>query len=176
MRMMTYVLLLLASCLNLHNIAPCAEEDSLIIFSAPQVQATIGEEKLPATESNPRIKQTGKEWESYLADIGKFRIVISLDGFKLRNVFVQGNATFNIIYQFYLGYDYHPKDINLILGGEQLDSANAAKVCLSKWTLKGFITNRKYRLVLHWEHNKGYTTLTMTGDEMNLSIRLKALI
>ncbi len=176
MRMMTSVLLLLASCLNLHNIAPCAEEDALIINSVPQVQATIGEDKLPATESNPRINQTGKEWESYLADIGKFRIVISLDGFKLRNVFVQGNATFSIIYQFYLGEDYHPKDIDLILGEEQLDSADAARGCLSKWTLSGFVTNRKYRLVLRWEHNKGYTTLTMTGDEMSLSIKLRALI
>jgi hypothetical protein len=176
MRMLISFILLLGSCLTVHNIVACAEESSPIIDSAPEVQATIEEDIFTAIDGNSRFDQTGKEWESYLVDIGKFRIVLTLDGFKLHNIFVQGNATFSIIYQFYLGDDYHPKDIDLILGEEQLDNADAARVCLSKWTLSGFLPNRKYRLVLRWEHNKGYTTLNMTGDEMSLSIKLRALI
>jgi hypothetical protein len=141
-----------------------------------EVQAPNKADIFPAIDGNPRFDQTGKDWESYLADIGKFRIVLTLDGFRLHNIFVQGHATFSIVYKFYLGEDYHPKDIDLILGEEQLDNADAARECLAKWTLSGFLPNKKYRLVLSWEHNKGYTTLTITGDEMSLSIRLKTLI
>ena len=168
--------LLLVSCLTVHNGVTCLNEGSPIADSVPQVQETIEKENFHAIDGNPRIEQTRKGWESYLAEIGKFRIVLALDGFILRNIFVQGNATFSIIYEFNLGEDFHPKDINLISGEEQLDNADAARVCLSKWTLSGFLPNRKYHLALRWEHNKGYTMLSVTGDEMSLSIKLWALI
>jgi hypothetical protein len=176
MRTLIAILLLLGFCPPVHDILAYTEETLPINGSSSAVRAIMDKDIIAVNNGDPETKQTGKEWESYLTDIGKFRIVISLDGFKLHNVFVQGNATFSIICQFYLGEDYHPKDIDLILGEEQLDSADAARVCLSKWTLSGFVTNRIYRLVLSWEHNKGYTTLTMTGDEMSLSIKLRALI
>ena len=168
--------LLLGSCLTVHNIVAYAEERSPITDSVPEVQPNIEKDIFPAIDGNPRPNQTGKEWESYLADIGKFRIDLALDGFKLHNIFVQGNTAFSIIYQFYLGEDYHPKDIDLILGEKQLDNSDAARACLSKWTLSGFLPNKKYLLILSWEHVKGYKTLTITGDEMSLQIRLRALV
>lgn len=176
MRTLIVILLLLGFWPPMHDVLAYAEETLPIDGSSSAVRTISSKDSIAVRNSDPETRQTGKEWESYLADIGHFKIFISLDGFKLDNIFVQGNATFSVVYQFYLGEDYHPKDIELLLGEEQLDSTDAARVCLSKWTLSGFVINRKYRLVLNWEHNKGYTTLTMTGDETRLSIKLRALI
>lgn len=176
MRMSIAILLLLGFCPPVHDIVACAEEVLQIPDSGSAVQAIIEKDIIPAIDANPKSRQTEKEWESYFEYIGKFRIDLALDGFKIRPIFVQGNTAFSIICQFYIGEDYHPTHISLILGENQLDNADAAKACLAKWTLSGFLPNKKYILVLNWEHIKGYTTLTLTGDQMNLSIRLKTLI
>ncbi len=177
MKMLLAVLLLLGSYPPIHCVVACAEEILSVTDSGSAVQATIiKEDNNPATDANPKSNQTEKEWKSYLENVGKIRIDLALDGFKLRNIFVQGNTAFSIIYQFYLGEDCHPTDIDLILGEKQLDNDDAAKACLAKWTLSGFPPYSKYLLVLKWEHVKGYTTLTLIGDQMDLSIRLKTLI
>lgn len=61
-----------------------------------------------------------------------------------------------------------------MVGDKRLDDPDAAKACLARWILSGLLPNSKYLLVLNWEHIKGYTTLTLIGDEMSLSVRLKA--
>ncbi|HOW84976.1 MAG TPA: hypothetical protein P5119_06430 [Candidatus Aminicenantes bacterium] len=170
------VLLLLESCPPIHCVAAGAEGILPITDSGSAVQEIEREDINSAGEANPRSNQTEQEWKSYLENVGKIRIDLALDGFKLRNIFVQGNTAFSIIYQFYLGEDCHPTDIDLILGKKQLDNDDAAKACLAKWTLSGFPPYSRYLLVLNWEHIKGYTTLTIIGDQMNLSIRLKTLI
>jgi len=163
--MLIAFLLFWGSCRPVPDLAACTEEVFSIAGSVSGSQTVLERNVAPA-----------KEWASYFENIGKIKIDISLVGFNVRPIFIQGNATFSIVYQFYLDEGNHPKDIDLILGKEWLDNADAARVCLSKWTLSGFLPNRKYRLVLRWEHIKGYTTLSVTGDEMSLSIKLRALI
>lgn len=176
MRTLIAVLLLFGSYPPVHDIMAYTEGILPFMGSVSAVRATIEKDITPAIDADPGTMQTEKEWESYLDNIGKFRIDLALDGFKVHNIFVQGNTAFSIIYQFYLGEDHHPMEISLILGRNQLENADAARACLEKWTLSGFLPNKKYLLVLNWEHIKGYTTLTLTGDQMNLSIRLKTLI
>jgi hypothetical protein len=174
--MLLAVLLLLETFPPIHCFGACAEEILSITDSGSAVQAILEEDIDPATDTTPKSDQSEKEWKSYLENVGKIRIDLALDGFKLHNIFVQGNTAFSIIFQFYLGEDGHPTDIDLILGKKQLDNVDAAKACLAKWSLSGFAPYSRYLLVLNWEHNEGFTTLTLIGDQINLSLRLKTLI
>lgn len=139
-------------------------------------QAIPEKDVIPAIDTSPRSRQTEKEWASYLGNVGKISIDLTLEGFKVRPIFVQGNTAFSIVYQFHLGEDCHPTHIYLILGEKQIDNVEAAKACLAKWTLSGLLPNKRYLMVLNWEHIKGYTTLTLIGDQMNLTLRLQTLI
>jgi hypothetical protein len=131
-----------------------------------------GEDVMPAVEAPPSLAQTKKEWAYYFSYVGKHRFEIALDGFEVRPHWVQGNASFSIIFQFNVGDDSHPADIYLVLGEEQID-VDAAKACLAKWTLSGLLPNKKYFLLLNWEHVKGYTMLTIIGEQMSLTIKLQ---
>lgn len=161
MRTLIAFLIFWGFCLPDRSRAACSEEVVQIAGSVSASQTVL--------EGNASLS---KEWVTYFENIGKIKIDISLDGFKVRPIFIQGNTAFSIIYQFYLGEDGHPTHIYPILGDKRLDAADAAKACLAKWTLSGLLPNKKYFLILNWEHIKGYTMLTINGDQMSLSISL----
>jgi len=161
MRMLIAFILFWGTCLAVPDLAACPEESLSVAGSASSSQTVLERDVSPA-----------KEWVSYFENIGKIRIDLSLDGFKVRPIFIQGNTAFSIIYQFYIGEDGHPTHIYPILGDKRLDDADAARACLAKWTLSGLLPNKKYLLILNWEHIKGYTLLTLSGDQMSFSISL----
>jgi hypothetical protein len=103
--------------------------------------------------------------------IDKLKIDLSLDPFRIKPLYFQTNSSFSIVCQFEIGKDSHPTDIRLISGGRFIDP-NVAKEGVAKWTFVGLEPNKKYNLVLKWVHNWGYTSLSILGDEMSLSVRL----
>jgi len=175
MEILIAALLFLCSCGSTRDLGACTEEILPITDSGPAFRGVPKKDVISAINTGPSSKQTKKEWESYLENIGKIRIDLTLEGFKVRPIFVQGNTAFSVIYQFHLGEDYHPTHIYLVQGERQID-AEAAKACLAKWTLSGLLPNKKYLLVLNWEHIKGYTTLTLIGDQISLMVRLQTPI
>ena len=103
--------------------------------------------------------------------LDKVKIDMSLDGFGIREIYFQMNASFSIVYEFEIGADSHPTRI-YSLAGEKFIDTKAAKAGLAKWTFFGLAPKNKYVLVLNWEHNRGYTSMTIHGDQMSLSFRL----
>lgn len=169
------VLLVLVSCALALDRGICAEETAEHTTSGPLHHRGQKENNIPAVETYPSAGQSKNEWESYFEYIGKLKIELPLDGFAVRDVWVQAHATFRIVVQFHIGEDHHPKDIQLAEGERHID-ADAAKACLTKWTLSGLLPNKKYSLVLIWEHGKGYSKLALTGDQMSLEVKLRTLI
>ncbi len=161
MRMLIAFILFWGTCLAVPDLAAGTKESLPVAGSVSSLQT--------AREGNVSLS---KEWVSYFENIGKIRIDLSLDGFKVRPIFIQGNTAFSIIFQFYIGEDGHPTHIYPILGDKRLDDADAARACLAKWTLSGLLPNKKYLVILNWEHIKGYTLLTLSGDQMSFSISL----
>jgi hypothetical protein len=120
----------------------------------------------------PHAVQSQEEWADYLKRIGEFKIDLSLRGFEIKDVWMQAHATFRIGFEFDIGEDFHPAHIQLVSGERELSDITAANKCLAAWTLSGLQLNKKYFMVLVWEHGEGYTMLTLTGEQMNLTIRL----
>lgn len=161
MRMLIAFILFWGTCLAVPDLAARTEESLPAAGSVSSLQTII--------EGNASLSN---EWVSYFENIGKIRIDLSLDGFKVRPIFIEGNTAFSVIYQFYIGEDGHPKHIYPILGDKRLDDVDAARACLAKWILSGLLPNKKYLMILSWEHIKGYTLLTLSGDQMSFSISL----
>ena len=103
--------------------------------------------------------------------IDKLKIDFSLDPFRVKPIYVQTNSSFSIVCEFVIGKDSHPTDI-YIISGERFVDPTSAKAGLAKWAFVGLEPNKKYNLVLRWEHNWGYILLSILGDEMSLLIRL----
>lgn len=101
----------------------------------------------------------------------KLRIELMLEGFKVRPVYFQAHVSFSIVYQFMIGTDSHPTYIDLLTGGECIDT-KAAEAGLAKWTFAGLEAGKKYVLVLNWEHMRGFVSMSILGDQMSLSVRL----
>jgi hypothetical protein len=101
---------------------------------------------------------------------------MSLRGFEIRPEWMQAHATFRISFEFYIGEDFHPTHIQLVSGEREMSDIAAAKACLAAWTLSGLQPNKKYLMVLVWEHGEGYRMLTLTGEQMNLTIKLGHLL
>ncbi len=110
--------------------------------------------------------------ESYYKDLCKLKIELTLEGFKVEPLWVDINAAFSIVYQFDIGEDSRPIHI-LLLAGERHIDPKAAAACLAKWSFSGLLPKKKYILILNWEHIKGYTSMSILGDEMSLSVRLQ---
>lgn len=104
--------------------------------------------------------------------IGKLKIELLLDGFGIKPLWGQMNASFSIVYQFEIGEGGHPIHLQLLVGGKYID-LKAAEACLTKWVLSGLQLWTKYILVLNWEHNRGYVSMTILSDQMSLNIRLQ---
>lgn len=98
-------------------------------------------------------------------------IETDLDGFGVRPFWDQANASFSIIFQFEIGKDEHPMHISFLAGDKYIDP-KLAEEGLAKWTLAGLETWKKYILILNWEHGVGYTSMSILGDQLKLSIRL----
>jgi hypothetical protein len=101
----------------------------------------------------------------------KLRIELMLEGFKVRPVYFQAHVSFSIVYQFMIGADSHPTYIDLLTGGECIDT-KAAEAGLAKWTFAGLEAGKKYVLVLNWEHMRGFVSMSIFSDQLSLSIRL----
>ena len=131
-----------------------------------------------ASESGPpqNPAQSKKAWDDYYGRIGELKLDLSLRGFGIKDIWIQANGNFKVSFEFYVGEDSHPTNIQLISGGRELSDVSAAKKCLASWTLSGFQPKKKYLMELIWRHIRGYTTLTLVGDQMNLLIRLETLI
>lgn len=107
---------------------------------------------------------------SRLAESSLLKIELTLEGFVPLGIYIQGNASFSVVCEFRIGTDSHPTGIYWLAGDKYIDT-KAAKACLAKWTLAGLEPNKKYVLVLNWEHNGGYVSLSILGDEMCLTYR-----
>jgi hypothetical protein len=131
-----------------------------------------------ASESGPpqNPEQSQKGWDEYFRIIGEYKLDLSLRGFEIRPLWIQANANFKVSFEFYIGEDSYPTNIQLISGDRELSDVAAAKKCLAAWTLSGFQLKKKYLMEVIWRHIKGYTTLTLVGDQMNLLIRLETSI
>ncbi|MCG7853847.1 MAG: hypothetical protein MIO92_15105 [Methanosarcinaceae archaeon] len=134
-------------------------------------ESFVNEVGLPQNQA-----QSTKEWDDYLKRIGEFKIDLSLQGFEIKDVWMQAHATFRISFEFDIGEDFHPTHIQLVSGEREINDITAAKGCLAAWTLSGLQPNTKYSMVLVWEHGEGYKMLTLAGEQMNLTIRLGHLI
>jgi hypothetical protein len=106
-----------------------------------------------------------------LGGIDKLKIELSLDGFGIWPMYFQANSSFSIVYQLEIGTDSHPTNIYL-LAGEKFIDAKAAKAGLAKWTFFGLEPKKKCVLVLNWEHNRGYVSMSLFSDQLSLSVRL----
>lgn len=102
---------------------------------------------------------------------GKLKIELSLDGFEVKPLWRQFNASFSIIYQFWIGENGHPINI-FSLAGEKYIDGEAASESLAKWVFVGLETWKRYVLVLNWEHMEGFSTMYLLSDEMSLFLRL----
>mgnify|MGYP001323114733 CR=1 FL=1 len=153
MRILMTVLILLAC-----RLPACNQETFVNVAGLPQNQA-----------------QSTKDWDDYLKRIGEFKIDLSLRGFEISDVWTQAHATFRIIFEFDIGENFHPTHIQLVSGEREIKSISAAKGGLAAWTLSGLQPDKKYSMVLVWEHGEGYKTLTLAGEQMNLTIRLGVL-
>ncbi len=85
---------------------------------------------------------------------------------------MQAHATFRITLNSILERISIPRISSLWREKENLSDITAANRCLADLTLSGLQLNKKYFMVLVWEHGEGYTMLTLTGEQMNLTIRL----
>jgi len=106
-----------------------------------------------------------------LGGIDELKIDLSLNGFGIKPMYFHGNSSFVIVCEFEIGKDSHPTSIRL-LAGEMYVDIKAVEAGLAKWTLRGLVPKKKCMLVLYWEHNKGYISLSIFCDQMNLSLRL----
>lgn len=104
--------------------------------------------------------------------IGRLKIELLLDGFGIKPLWGQMNASFSIVYQFEIGEDGHPMHLQLLVGEKYID-LKAAEACLMKWVLSGLKIWTKYILILNWEHNRGYVSMTILSDQMSLNVRLQ---
>ncbi len=103
---------------------------------------------------------------------GGINIRFSLTGFVPGAIYLQGNASFGIIYQFWSGENSHPKDIIALAGEKFLTDPKAAETCLKTWTFLGLEAGKKYTLILNWQHMLGYYSMSIISDQMTLSVRL----
>ena len=126
---------------------------------------------------NPKAHMAGRgesgQTVKLAEEFDKLKIELSLDGFRLKPLWFQVNASFDVIYQFWIGDSFRPVRIRPLAGEEALEDPKAAQAGLAAWTFAGLKDGWLYTLVLTWKHNFGWTKLSIVGDQMNLTVRLR---
>jgi hypothetical protein len=126
----------------------------------------------PAVDSDIAPMSIQSQSSRLFEGIGKLKIELLLDGFGIKPLWGQMNASFSIVYQFEIGEDGHPMHIQLLVGEKYIDP-KAAEACLRKWVLSGLQTWKKYLLVLNWEHSSGYVSMTILSEQISLTMSLQ---
>jgi len=108
-----------------------------------------------------------------------FIFEFSLNCIKLPEILKQANANFTFGYQIFLDRTFHPRSVYLMTFDEGI--ANVTKgildsdeviSCIKKWKFVGLDPRSVYTVLLRWEHMKGWVTMMIYSDKMNLLIKL----
>jgi hypothetical protein len=133
-------LLFITFCMPAQNGALLAAE-TIPFLSSDSSEQFLKLKDLPANDSGLSSMEYGGESDSYYEGLGKLKIELALDGFKVWPDWVQINASFSVVYQFDLGKDSHPTNILLLTGERHIDT-KAAEACLAKWTFSGLLPKK----------------------------------
>lgn len=134
----------------------------------------IGVKNNPIDYTNLYIIEGESESYGY-----KFIFEFSLNCIKLPEILKQANANFTFGYQIFLDRTFHPRSVYLMTFDEGI--ANVAKgildsdeviSCIKKWKFVGLDPRSVYTVLLRWEHMKGWVTMMIYSDKMNLYINL----
>lgn len=108
-----------------------------------------------------------------------FNFEFSLSCIKLPETLVQANASFTLGYLIFLDKDFRPRSVYLLTFDEGianiikgvLDSEEVIS-CIKKWKFGGLNPRSTYTVLLRWEHMKGWVTMMIYSEKMNLLINL----
>jgi len=108
-----------------------------------------------------------------------FDFEFSLNCIRIPETLFQANASFHIGYLVFLDKSSHPRSAYLLtfdkgianLTKGVLDSEEAIS-CIKKWKFAGLNPDSTYTILLRWEHMKGWVTMMIYSDKMNLYINL----
>ena len=109
----------------------------------------------------------------------KFDFEFSLNCIRLPETLFQANASFHIGYLIFLDKSSHPRSAYLLTFDEGianltkgiLDSEEVIS-CIKKWKFAGLNPDSTYTVLLRWEHMRGWVTMMIYSDKMNLYINL----
>jgi hypothetical protein len=117
--------------------------------------------------------------QSDFVDGRKFDIEFSLDCLRIPAIAVQANANFTIGYIIRIDDKWHPDYIRLMMFDKATKMVmegvlNSEEVisCIKKWKFGGLNPKSTYTILLRWEHMKGWVTMMIYSDKMNLYINL----
>jgi hypothetical protein len=108
-----------------------------------------------------------------------FDFEFSLNCIRIPETLFQANASFHIGYLVFLDKSSHPRSAYLLtfdkgianLTKGVLDSEEVIS-CIKKWKFAGLNPDSTYTILLRWEHMKGWVTMMIYSDKMNLYINL----
>ncbi len=110
---------------------------------------------------------------------GFYDIKFSINCFKAPDILTQANASFTIGYNISINDEGYPEDVALLTFNESIKSlirgafdSEEVISCIKKWRFVGLNSKSTYTVLLRWEHMKGWVTMMIYSEKMNLCINL----
>ncbi len=108
-----------------------------------------------------------------------YDIKFSINCFKAPDILTQANASFTIGYNISINDDGYPVDVAFLTFNESIRSlirgafdSEQVISCIRKWKFAGLNPRSTYTILLRWEHMKGWVTMMIYSDKMNLYVNL----
>lgn len=118
--------------------------------------------------------------QSRYVDSRKYDIEFSLDCFQIPAIAVQANADFTIGYILSINEVGSPRNVRFVTFDKATESVMKGVLdtdevfsCMKGWKLKGLNQDSIYTILLRWEHMKGWVTMVIYSDKMNLYLNLQ---
>jgi len=98
------------------------------------------------------------------------KIFFSLDCLTVPEMIKEGNASFYLVYRFKVNDEFRPTEIHKII--DPFIGVDKVKLCLKAWKFEGVGKNGEFTMVLCWKHSMGWTSLSIIGEDLDISIKL----
>lgn len=137
---------------------------------------SYGKDYNDASHAASKVELNSKDIMDSNKNSAEFRFEFSLDCIKVPDILFHANANFTIGFTAKLDKDFHPVSIDILPFTQSIikDIWNKDEIisCIKKWRFKGLNPRSTYTILLRWEHMKGWVTMLIYSDKMNLYINL----
>lgn len=97
---------------------------------------------------------------------------VNFCSFPVAKAILQAHATFNAVYE--MDVDQHGIPINIRSVSKQFTKPEDVTTCLAQWKLPN-AAMKHLVVVFEWQHEVGWTKLTISGPGVNITVRLSGV-